>query len=395
MFFVNFRKRMLKLELTDGQKNVAAMEYTPIPCLTTKLSPGCKILLNGPMRCVNKIIFLEMKNVKILGGEVDDLIIPNAYENVLLRMLNKPANPNPKLDYTETVVGEPSTINNVDRVVQPPPQQQHQNVQIPQRVNEIHRDFIDDGFEDDDLLLSNLAEIAEENHRHTSPNQPNLFDDDDDDDFLLAAEAEIQPPANNSGPNDSSPGVELMNLSPPVQRNNNISDEDIEMTEMRNEIESSIYITPPQYFQSVQQSPEQTLMSQLANNSRAEQSQQHQRTSIPTIFEINYPYKIRGINLVTIDQLAEIDVNLKVHKLFIVKAEIDNLFEKLKIQNGKWHLGAFLKHSDSNDVLKVRFDDSVLCKIFDYTSDELTEMKKRIPVKPQMREEIEQVFFFY
>lgn len=110
---------MLKLELTDGHDTVIAMEHCPIPCLTTKLYPGTKILIKGnflantlrvtssknistttgPMRCVNKVLFLQPANVKILGGEVEKLSIENAYENVLLKAMGRPITSTPKLDY--------------------------------------------------------------------------------------------------------------------------------------------------------------------------------------------------------------------------------------------------------------------------------------------------------
>lgn len=38
---------MLKLELTDGQQTVIAMEDRHIECLNIKLDPGTKILLKG------------------------------------------------------------------------------------------------------------------------------------------------------------------------------------------------------------------------------------------------------------------------------------------------------------------------------------------------------------
>lgn len=47
---VSNRKRMLKLELTDGHGTVIAMECSPIPCLNTKLVPGTKILIKGKHR---------------------------------------------------------------------------------------------------------------------------------------------------------------------------------------------------------------------------------------------------------------------------------------------------------------------------------------------------------
>lgn len=90
---------MLKLELTDGYKTVSALEYSPIPCLSTQLAPGLKIIVCGPLRCVNHILFLDAKNVRILGGEITSMVIENAYENMLRKKLNQPINPNPKTDY--------------------------------------------------------------------------------------------------------------------------------------------------------------------------------------------------------------------------------------------------------------------------------------------------------
>lgn len=57
------------------------------------------VYIVGPMRCVNKVLFLEPENVKILGGEVDKLSIENAFENVLLKALGRSINLTPKLEY--------------------------------------------------------------------------------------------------------------------------------------------------------------------------------------------------------------------------------------------------------------------------------------------------------
>lgn len=59
-----------------------------------------KFIISGPVRCVNKILMLESKNIKLLGGEVQGLCIENAYENVLLRKINQQKNLNPKTDYS-------------------------------------------------------------------------------------------------------------------------------------------------------------------------------------------------------------------------------------------------------------------------------------------------------
>ena len=103
---------MLKLELSDGHKRVIAMEYRPIPGLSTKVTPGCKILLKGPIKVLNKVLFLEANNVKILDGELDTLLITNALENMLLKQLNRPMVPIPKLDYQGRTINSRFFWNN-------------------------------------------------------------------------------------------------------------------------------------------------------------------------------------------------------------------------------------------------------------------------------------------
>lgn len=88
------------MELTDGFQIVTAIEYSPIPCLKTSLVPGIKMLLIGPVRCINQCLLIDSKNIKILAGEISNMNIKNAYENVLRRILNQPINPNPKMDET-------------------------------------------------------------------------------------------------------------------------------------------------------------------------------------------------------------------------------------------------------------------------------------------------------
>lgn len=88
------------MQLTDGHRTVSALEYKPISCLNTRLTTGVKLLISGPMRCVNHILFLEEKNVKIIGGEVNSMSVDNAYENVLRRILHLPINRNPNTEYS-------------------------------------------------------------------------------------------------------------------------------------------------------------------------------------------------------------------------------------------------------------------------------------------------------
>lgn len=78
---------------------MVAIEYRPIAALHTKLAPGCKLMLSGPLRCVNCVLLLEPHHVQLLGGEVAKYEVENAFENVLLRQLGRPLNPQPRSDY--------------------------------------------------------------------------------------------------------------------------------------------------------------------------------------------------------------------------------------------------------------------------------------------------------
>lgn len=141
---------MFKLELTDGHKTISAMEYSTIKILTSKLSPGTKIKVIGPLKVVNHILLLEPKNLEILGGDVEHLLIVNAYENVLLRALNKPTTNTPILDYKEDLLIDDSNQNAT-----------HESVGNLQPVNQAPSTVLDDlsGIDfDDDFDMEALME---------------------------------------------------------------------------------------------------------------------------------------------------------------------------------------------------------------------------------------------
>lgn len=99
--------RILKMEITDGVVTILAFEDQFIPSLHEPYVPGKKAILVGPIECRKQILFLRPKNIIILGGEVDALLIPNATENILARKLKLPENPDP---YTQQLFGEKETI---------------------------------------------------------------------------------------------------------------------------------------------------------------------------------------------------------------------------------------------------------------------------------------------
>ncbi|XP_035515064.1 recQ-mediated genome instability protein 1 [Morone saxatilis] len=82
--------RMLLLQVTDGVQSLEAMEYQSIPALSTALRPGVKLQLHGQMVCRLGVLLLGPSNIKVLGGEVEDLVDRNNQGRVLCRTLGVP-----------------------------------------------------------------------------------------------------------------------------------------------------------------------------------------------------------------------------------------------------------------------------------------------------------------
>ncbi|XP_071339233.1 recQ-mediated genome instability protein 1 [Trachinotus anak] len=82
--------RMLLLQVTDGVQSLEAMEYQPIPALSSALRPGVKLQLQGQMVCRLGMLLLGPSNIKILGGEVEDLVDRNNQGRMLCRTLGLP-----------------------------------------------------------------------------------------------------------------------------------------------------------------------------------------------------------------------------------------------------------------------------------------------------------------
>ncbi|GAA6223195.1 recQ-mediated genome instability protein 1 [Lates japonicus] len=82
--------RMLLLQVTDGVQSLEAMEYQPIPALSASLRPGAKLQLQGQMVCRLGMLLLGPSNIKVLGGEVEDLVDRNNQGRVLCRTLGLP-----------------------------------------------------------------------------------------------------------------------------------------------------------------------------------------------------------------------------------------------------------------------------------------------------------------
>lgn len=88
--------RMLMLQLTDGVQSLEGMEYRPIPALSTNLPPGTKLQLVGPIVVCLGVLLLKAANVKVLGGEVEQLLGIYSQRRVLCGTLGLPEESNPQ-----------------------------------------------------------------------------------------------------------------------------------------------------------------------------------------------------------------------------------------------------------------------------------------------------------
>ncbi|XP_033218379.1 recQ-mediated genome instability protein 1-like isoform X2 [Belonocnema kinseyi] len=104
---INNDSGCLPPNLAQQHKTTLNGKYT----LQDSLFPGLKLMIIGPVVCRRGVILLEETNITLKGGEVEDLLIPNALENVLARELKMPLNPDP---YDDTKAKKKETLNDLE-----------------------------------------------------------------------------------------------------------------------------------------------------------------------------------------------------------------------------------------------------------------------------------------
>lgn len=335
------QKRALKLHLSDGYNTVVGLEYLPIPCLNTKLAPGIKVLLSGPMRCVNHVLLLEAKNVRILGGEIEAMATANAYENVLLRTLKQPLNPHPALDYKE------------ENVIAGNCGAQSCAVAKPMRASEVALDDMDD----DIFSRIDIDQIEAVAKRATTiqaaADDWNVLSEDDDaflqidDGTLHAASSTVSTATTAAAP----AAATVIAVRTPIAS-------------------TSSRISPV--------SRDDHRRSEPCDGRRA--------------CDPNYSFKLRRINLATIEQINACSDAEKIGAhYFIVKAEIDSITDSINVSENRWSMGVLISDRLSTDLLSVNLSDSVLEKLAEMSAREVYQLHEQKKIRPQCQHEIASV----
>lgn len=350
------KKRVFKLELSDGYQTVFGMEYKTISALNSKLSPGVKIQIIGPVQVVNHILLLEAKNISILGGEIEDLLISNAYENVLLRAIGKPTTNDPIRDYKEEDPQQDNYRQESRKVIEPRPMQT--SYQVHDQLNGI--DFDDE----DDFDLELIEKLESENQRNQRTNRVESMVIDDDDGFL--AEVDLDDIERNSQLHQDEivtrPVHEPEILTPP---NGDFSTVDINMS--------------PSYSPSCSPIPTKRVRNDPPKTSH--------------FSDEDYKFKSpEGFNMVTTDQYLTLSTLTKAKNAFVIRGSLNKVdIKSMKITSAGWILNADITDEYSSQVITVKFNSKILEKISGHTVQEMREMQSELREKPQLKQIIFEV----
>lgn len=366
----------MKLELTDGYKTVTAMEYSPVPILNTKLSPGLKVQIVGPLRVVNHILLLEPKNLKILGGDVEKLLIVNAYENVLLRALNRPTTDTPITDYSEAPLAAEN--NAPKRQIEAKPMLASKKVdskplQPFKKQDEKFLASIDfDDLDDEEFDMAEIVKLEEEGRRQIESRQPTRIQNqpirssnpsnDEDEEFLMDIDFEA-----------------LENQVPESQRNERRPEPKKPATS-NNSCNSATNSSS-----SVMRAPHQPTLPVAAV----------QPVKVYTIADDLYKFKsASGDNFATIDQFLALKPTDKMKRNFVIQAKLHLVVPNtLKVKSKQWSVRVELTDAYSQKLLPVQMNNKVLEKLSGHTAEKMSLMFIESKTKMQVKEEIFDVSF--
>ncbi|CAH0553682.1 unnamed protein product [Brassicogethes aeneus] len=192
-------KRVLLVTMTDGVQEIEGMEYKPLPALNINSRPGIKVRLMGPITVRRGRLMLEPQHIKVLGGEVEEIVVSNAAENILARALGLPENPTPTVIDESILTANTDIFNQSANKNTPKPftatNFNKTNTNIPKNTSnqkKIEDDFPNDAEMNDFMLdqeMDMLMEAERDMERSTKtkiPPQrkvktPDMFDDDFED----------------------------------------------------------------------------------------------------------------------------------------------------------------------------------------------------------------------
>ncbi|GBP56444.1 RecQ-mediated genome instability protein 1 [Eumeta japonica] len=326
--------RMIKLNLTDGVQDISAIEYKPMRNLTCDITPGCKILLKGPVICRKGILLLMEDKIEFLGGEVQEIVIANSLPGLLSTKLGIALTQGP----TITDTGQNLNTNIQSR-----------NSNLPTPSTQ--------------MPSCNLNEdLPKPIARVTSLQIANFTGDDVIDlDLLEQMESEY---VNNSG---------ITATKRPLKEDSHTS---VLNPEKKTRMEPVLncpegYLEECDIFCNEDEEYLREIEAEFDNKLEAQMAQPKNRT-------------VSSEPFVYIKQINELKDSEKVGKVFKIKAQILKLLSKLTVGKETWSLKCVL--IDGTGQMDVDFTSDVLTKLIGYSPKEMKQLRHEISSKPELKE---------
>ncbi|CAH2247884.1 jg12245 [Pararge aegeria aegeria] len=339
--------RMIKLYMTDGMQEVSGIEYRPMRNLRLDVTPGCKVLIKGPVECRRGMLLLTESSIELLGGEVNDLS-GNTQAYLVSAKLGLPMTPEMNLD---------STFNHVRNTNIPTP-----HTQMPPTVSE--------------TVMEPTFEQTRPNSRVTAP-VSNFADDEIDFDELSAIEAQYSDSRVKRPLDEGSHKPEKKLKMDSITNTNTFHFPDDNNFESKPPTANTVDDYPDDVDISFED--EEYLREMEANFDARENglSSDNYKDQIPMSSE---PY-------VYIKQIQDLSEQSKVGRVFKVKGQILKLLSKLLVSKEAWTLKCTIV--DGTGCLDVDFTSDVLSKLVGFTPQEMIQLRKQIGSKPEVKAKVE------
>ncbi|XP_023942791.2 recQ-mediated genome instability protein 1-like [Bicyclus anynana] len=331
--------RMIKLYMTDGMQDVTGIEYRPMRNLSLDITPGCKILIKGPVECRRGMLLLTESCIELLGGEVNDLST-NTQRYLLSAKLGLPMTEETNLD---------STFSHP------------RNTNIPSPHTE--------------MPSSNIEPVLEPRFDQTDQmngiQASNFADDDIDVDELSAIEAEYSD-SRVRRPLDDSTHQPEKKMKIDLTTNTNTVD-----NSNRNPTTNTADDYPD----------DADMCFEDEDYLREMEAQFDAKENVFNSDSPKTPIRVASEPYVYIKQILDMNEESRAGRVFKVKGQILKLLSKLLVNKEAWTLKCTIV--DGTGCLDVDFTSDVLSKLVGFTPPEMVKLRKEISGKPEIKAKVE------
>ncbi len=124
----------------------------------------------------------------------------------------------------------------------------------------------------------------------------------------------------------------------------------------------------------------------LSGSQEEEKKEEEKPADNTNICDIDYPIKIGGFSLATVDQYLALNQEEKQNRLFYIFGKVTKFWKTLRIINGDWFLGCTVTDDYSVGHLNLTINSQLLSKIFGYRGSIFVELREYIDDQPLLKD---------